>query len=80
MLHFQPPLKRTSLADQETEVVFQAEDFRIIARKQGISFHGASEFIEDRKGLEQFAQMIAEAWKAHISLKPQLTKSLGGHT
>jgi hypothetical protein len=61
--------------------LFQIEEtsFAIRADKQGIRFLGDSPYLENQEELQEFAKLVADAWREHHKLKPRLTTNLAGH-
>lgn len=57
-----------------TVILLETDDkkFQVEASQYGISFRGESPLIETRRELDEFAQVVASAWKAHLTLKPRI--------
>lgn len=66
--------KRSSLT-HDAIVSFELEgdsNFTLFATPEGIYFSGASPTIEDQKTLRVLAEVIGNAWKEHLKLKPKI--------
>lgn len=54
--------------------------FTVVASSRGLYISGHMiGFIENMAELDEFAQVVSDAWVEHLKLKPKLTKTLSGH-
>ena len=60
------------LTDGAAEGVRFDGDFTIMADRRGVRLTGLSPHIETMKDLQEFARVLSEAWKKHLSLKIKL--------
>lgn len=61
-------------------VKLKGEEFTIEARPYGVVILGPVPYeIDSRESLDKLAQLIAESWKEHMKLKPQIARTLSGH-
>ncbi len=63
-----------------TEVSEEAEPFKVLITKQGVTFQGKlGRPMSNNADLSGIAKLISDCWKEHERLAPKLATSFSGH-
>jgi hypothetical protein len=57
-----------------TVVIYELGKFQMEASQFGVSLHGESPLLENMADLQEFARVMSDAWKDHLSLKPEILR------
>lgn len=80
--------KFTSILTAETTIRYVSEDdgslsddpaFTLEVDKKGLRIFGKCPEITTQNDLQDFARLISDMWREHLTLAPKITQNLSGH-